>query len=120
MDGAKRYAEKLKDPRWQKVRLEILSRDEWTCRFCGSKTLTLHVHHERYKGDPWEADPASLKTICESCHEAEHAAAAITIVQRDGRTFQMSTNAARRLAAGLLQACDEADAAIRLTPHGRQ
>jgi len=25
------YSEKLKDPRWQKKRLEILSRDNFTC-----------------------------------------------------------------------------------------
>jgi len=75
---------------------------------------------ERYEGDPWEVDPASLKTICESCHEAEHAAAAISILQRDGREFRMSTAAARRLAAGILNACDQADAEAGLTPHGRQ
>jgi len=28
------YAEKLKDPRWQKKRLEIMERDEWTCQWC--------------------------------------------------------------------------------------
>jgi phage terminase large subunit GpA-like protein len=62
------YAEKLKDPRWQKKRLEILERDEWKCKLCGDHTTTLHVHHEKYKGEPWDADNELLKTLCEHCH----------------------------------------------------
>ncbi len=33
------YAEQLKDPRWQKRRLEILQRDEWRC-LCGLRVVT--------------------------------------------------------------------------------
>jgi hypothetical protein len=64
------YAEKLRDPRWQKRRLEILSRDAWTCQFCGDKTRTLHVHHYRYHPnlEPWEYKDAELETLCEDCH----------------------------------------------------
>lgn len=69
----KSYAEKLKDPRWQKKRLEILSRDEWTCQKCQDKESTLHVHHRYYeKGcDPWDHDGHSLVTLCVNCHEVE-------------------------------------------------
>lgn len=42
------YSEKLKDPRWQKKRLEILNRDEFACRFCGDNKSTLNVHHISY------------------------------------------------------------------------
>jgi 5-methylcytosine-specific restriction endonuclease McrA len=28
------YLAKCKDPRWQKVRLEVFQRDEWTCQVC--------------------------------------------------------------------------------------
>lgn len=68
------YSEKLKDPRWQKKRLEILNRDDWTCRYCGDKETTLHVHHELYtKGaDPWDYDDYLLTTLCEECHEINH------------------------------------------------
>ena len=31
------YSEKLKDPRWQKKRLEILERDNFRCQYCGDK-----------------------------------------------------------------------------------
>lgn len=65
------YTEKLKDPRWQKRRLEIMDRDKWTCQWCGRKDLTLNVHHMQYSGDPWEADSAALITLCENCHFAE-------------------------------------------------
>jgi RNA polymerase subunit RPABC4/transcription elongation factor Spt4 len=68
----KTYLEKLKDPRWQKKRLEILDRDEWTCQYCGSKDKTLHVHHLRYSGpDPWDCHSGFLITACEDCHKYE-------------------------------------------------
>lgn len=64
------YAEKLKDPRWQKKRLEIFERDGWTCKYCGSKEKTLCVHHLFYfKGkNPWEIENGFLLTLCQDCH----------------------------------------------------
>src|SRR5262245_56290118 len=52
------YQEKLRDPRWQRKRLEILERDQWTCQRCHSTTKTLHVHHRIYRHglEPWEID----------------------------------------------------------------
>lgn len=69
-----KYADKLKDPRWQKVRLEIMSRDEWACVACKRKDRTLNVHHTYYKmgKEPWEYDEKSLVTLCEECHSFEH------------------------------------------------
>ena len=68
------YAEKLKDPRWQKKRLYVLERDEWTCQYCGDTKTEFHVHHKRYNGNPWDADDDDLITICRHCHEiCEHA-----------------------------------------------
>lgn len=65
------YVELLKDPRWQKMRLHILERDEWKCQRCSRADMTLHVHHKRYQWGkkPWEYDEASLLTLCEKCHE---------------------------------------------------
>jgi hypothetical protein len=70
----KTYSEKLKDPRWQKKRLEILGRDNFTCQECGCDDKTLHVHHLSYaKGkEPWDADDSNLRTLCENCHERKH------------------------------------------------
>lgn len=68
------YAQKLKDPRWQRKRLEIMSRDGFTCQKCGSASNTLNVHHHRYLlgRNPWEYPDADLVTLCEKCHESEH------------------------------------------------
>lgn len=65
------YSEKLKDPRWQKKRLEIFQRDEFMCRNCGETDMTLHVDHKVYhKGfDPWEYENYELQTLCEDCHK---------------------------------------------------
>jgi hypothetical protein len=70
----KPYWEKLKDPRWQRKRLEIMQRDDFTCTRCNTATETLNVHHVRYiKGrEPWEYENDLLKTLCESCHKETH------------------------------------------------
>jgi hypothetical protein len=69
--SARSYAEKLKDPRWQRKRLEIMERDKFTCQHCRDETRTLNVHHKHYKkrADPWDYEDGLLITLCESCHE---------------------------------------------------
>jgi len=68
------YSEKSKDPRWQRRRLDILNRDNWSCLVCGDKTSTLNVHHKWYKKgmEPWEYQDNCLATLCENCHNTEH------------------------------------------------
>jgi len=66
------YQQKLLDPRWQKKRLEILSRDDFTCQSCFSKVDTLHVHHRIYQaGDPWDTQDIYLISLCDNCHAHE-------------------------------------------------
>lgn len=64
------YSDKLKSPKWQKKRLEIMKRDKFTCKLCGDTETQLHVHHKEYiKGnDPWNYPNNLLVTICEHCH----------------------------------------------------
>ncbi len=64
-----KYSEKLKDPRWQRKRLEVMQRDDFTCLVCGDKSTTLNVHHKQYSGNPWDAALDQLETLCEVCHE---------------------------------------------------
>ena len=68
-----------KDPRWQKRRLEIMERDGFECVVCGDKESELHVHHKRYRGQPWDAEDDDLQTLCVYCHMAlgEHPKAGI-------------------------------------------
>lgn len=70
----KSYAELLKDPRWQKKRLEVMSRDNFTCVLCGEHKQTLTVHHIWYTPnvDPWNYDDDCYATLCESCHNFVH------------------------------------------------
>lgn len=70
----KSYAELLKDPRWQKKRLEIMQRDNFTCQLCGSKEKHLNVHHLYYNGykEPWEYENDAMITVCDECHKLEH------------------------------------------------
>lgn len=71
------YQEQLRDPRWQKKRLEIMARDEWTCRLCGDTDATLTVHHKSYRQndgvfvDIWDYENSWLITLCEKCHSSE-------------------------------------------------
>lgn len=67
------YSEKLRDPRWQKLRLLVFERDNWKCRACTADYSTLHVHHRWYKrgAEPWEYPLSALVTLCEECHAAE-------------------------------------------------
>lgn len=65
------YSDLLKDPRWQKRRLQIMQRDDFKCQLCGDDKKTLNVHHLHYKGMPWEALDKHLITLCESCHRIE-------------------------------------------------
>jgi hypothetical protein len=71
--GSAWYSEILKDPRWQKKRLEIMSRDGFKCVNCEASDKTLHVHHLRYlKGKkPWEHGDENLQTLCVDCHATE-------------------------------------------------
>lgn len=68
------YKDLLKDPRWQKKRLEIFTRDDWSCRICGNEKLTLHLHHKRYLPNkkPWDYPDNFIVTLCEYCHDKHH------------------------------------------------
>ncbi len=68
------YSEKLLDPRWQKKRLEVFQRENFTCQFCGEKEKTLHVHHLCYSEtrNPWDVDDYALMCLCTDCHSIGH------------------------------------------------
>ena len=73
MEKKKTYSELLRSPMWQKKRLEIMQRDNFTCQYCGCEGRELQVHHRVYhKGaKPWEYDDSELITLCNQCHEVE-------------------------------------------------
>ena len=61
-------SDSYKHPKWQKTRLRVMERDEWSCCACSNKESTLHVHHRAYQGEPWDVPDEWLQTLCESCH----------------------------------------------------
>ena len=71
MSEVKTYREKLLDPRWQKLRLEIMQRAKFACEACASNSRTLEVHHGAYFRDkePWEIDSMYLWCLCTDCHK---------------------------------------------------
>lgn len=75
----KTYAEKLRDPRWQKRRLERLKASDFSCLNCEATDKELHVHHLIYERgkDPWDYEDKLLIPLCLDCHEA------IDMVQKD-------------------------------------
>lgn len=68
------YQDQIKNPNWQKKRLEIMQRDDFTCQSCMDSDSTLNVHHKYYLPNKkiWEYPSESLVTLCEFCHKDLH------------------------------------------------
>jgi hypothetical protein len=71
------YFDRLKDPRWQRKRLEVMSGFGWRCQKCGATELSgvqFHVHHRYYvsKRDPWNYPNGCYRLLCDPCHENDH------------------------------------------------
>lgn len=68
------YSEKLRDPRWQRRRREILKLAGYCCERCLSVDPPLNVHHRQYRdgAEPWDYADDELECLCEECHEEEH------------------------------------------------
>lgn len=71
MNEAKSYSEKLRDPRWQRVRLKVFEYSDFRCQVCGGADKTLNVHHSYYEDgkEPWDYPIGSMISACEECHE---------------------------------------------------
>ena len=68
------YSEQLKSPMWQKKRLKIMERDNFSCKICGDNKNILNIHHYVYKNNAsaWEYTDSMLITLCEKCHGLIH------------------------------------------------
>lgn len=115
----KTYSEKLRDPRWQRKRLEVMERDGFACQNCGDNEKTLNVHHHYYeKGkSPWDYPESALATLCEDCHadiEEERLEILKLITWEVPRL-----NALRILRHDHFLACDYANAISNLNPEYR-
>lgn len=66
------YSDKLKNPKWQKRRLQIMERDSFECKCCYSAQKELNVHHFNYSKEPWDSEDFELITLCKDCHKIYH------------------------------------------------
>lgn len=78
----KQYKEKLLSDEWNEKRLIILERDNFSCRKCKSRGVTLHVHHEIYLKDknPWQYPNKHLITLCDTCHSWIHGSEEVPVL----------------------------------------
>jgi len=60
-----------KSNEWQRIRLQVLNRDNFQCQDCHSdKNIDVHhVNYERFGGNELLED---LITLCRDCHEKRH------------------------------------------------
>ncbi len=65
------FFELYKHPLWQKKRLEIMKRDNFTCLDCGNKEKELQIHHKYYEKEtnPWDYPDDCYLTLCKHCHD---------------------------------------------------
>lgn len=64
-------------PRWELIRNEVLDRDEYTCRRCGSTSAEdaderLEVHNTATLDSPSFEELDRLLTVCRPCHATLH------------------------------------------------
>lgn len=85
------YFDLLKDPRWQKKRLEVLNRAGWECEYCGEKKDTFHVHHRYYVAHrlPWDYPDFCFQALCKACHEDLKDGGVCDIQRHFGQKYDM-------------------------------
>jgi len=71
---ANSYEDKLKNPLWQRKRLEKMDQAGWKCEVCCDMNEELHVHHREYLGglEPWSYTLEELECLCSTCHKLRH------------------------------------------------
>jgi 5-methylcytosine-specific restriction endonuclease McrA len=52
---------------YERLRLQVLRRDNWRCQSCGA-TSHLEVHHQRFRSHSGTDSEQNLITLCHHCH----------------------------------------------------
>jgi 5-methylcytosine-specific restriction endonuclease McrA len=56
---------------YQKLRISVLTRDNWRCQNCGCLE-NLEVHHKTPRSQHGDDSESNLITLCNSCHSNTH------------------------------------------------
>jgi ATP-dependent DNA helicase RecQ len=82
---------------WLESRRIVLTRDNFTCRECGSGAdrQNLDIHHLMPRAFGGTDDPANLITLCDGCHAAYHPTLQVGLARR--LLERWSASIARRL-----------------------
>ena len=61
-------------PEYANFRMEILKRDDFTCKYCNRRGVKLEAHHIlSWKHYPeLRTDPSNILTVCVECHDKIH------------------------------------------------
>lgn len=62
---------RLDSASYERLRQEILRRDNWRCQCCGTMT-NLEVHHKEFRSHSGEDAEENLITLCTRCHAGVH------------------------------------------------
>ena len=66
------YDNYLRSEKWKNIRNQVLERDKYKCKICGT-TEKLRVHHKNYENIYQEENAlCDLVTLCENCHKELH------------------------------------------------
>jgi 5-methylcytosine-specific restriction endonuclease McrA len=56
---------------YDRLRKEVLKRDNWRCKNCG-RLENLDVHHKELRSQGGDDSEFNLITLCNCCHSNEH------------------------------------------------
>jgi 5-methylcytosine-specific restriction endonuclease McrA len=74
---------------WQQIRLQVLDRDNHTCRQCGRSSVRLNIHHITHRSFGGLNILGNLFTLCGKCHrsaEPKHGIIKPTTIQLEEET----------------------------------
>ncbi len=79
--GAGRVVPRKDNPRiWEQIRVEILERDNYACRYCGFQAFKWQIVHH-IDGNPDNNDRANLETICPMCNLVLHCGRGVAVLK---------------------------------------
>lgn len=63
---------RLDQDSYERLRIQVLRRDNWRCQLCGVMS-NLEVHHQRFRSHGGVDSQHNLITLCRECHRETHA-----------------------------------------------